>query len=234
VNRVRLRRVFWIGAAAILVVAALVALEAIVQGNFSDTDGRILGTLAALLYTGGAALAGLALVDRRGASALGWLVAAAAPICLAFVTWAIWSFVDEGGGSETPDKLAWSSVLVLLAGLLAATALLLARRDALVPLAVVSGALSGVAAGLSVIGIWSEPGGDAFVKVLAAFWILAALCYFLVPVLQRFTAAGAEDSPERVLAALDEVELVASRHSIEGVSVEAPSPGERLFLRRRA
>jgi hypothetical protein len=233
VSRVRLRRVFWIGAAAILVVAALVALGAIAQGRFSDTDGRILLTLTALLYTGGAALAGLALVDRRIVATLGWLVAAASPVCLALVSWAIWSFVEEGESNATPDKLAWSSVLVLLAGLLAATALLLARRRAFVRLAATSGVLSGAAAALSVVGIWTEPHHDAYVKVLAALWILAALAYFLVPVLQRFTAVGDEESPARVVAELDGVEVVASRHPVTGVAVPAPASGELLFLRRR-
>jgi hypothetical protein len=41
-------RIAWLGAAAILVAAALVALGAILRGDFSDTDGRILGTLAAV------------------------------------------------------------------------------------------------------------------------------------------------------------------------------------------
>jgi hypothetical protein len=64
VTKLRLKRIFWMGAAAIVVAAALVALAAVVKGDFSDTDGRILVTLAALLYTGGAAICGLALVDR--------------------------------------------------------------------------------------------------------------------------------------------------------------------------
>ena len=48
-TRLRLRRIFWMGAAAIVVVAALVALAAVLKGDFSDTDGRTLVTLAALL-----------------------------------------------------------------------------------------------------------------------------------------------------------------------------------------
>ena len=47
-TRLRLRRIFWMGAAAIVVAAAPVALAA-VEGDLSDTDGRILVTLAALL-----------------------------------------------------------------------------------------------------------------------------------------------------------------------------------------
>ena len=201
------------GAAAIVVAAALVALAAVLGGDFSDTDGRILVMLAALLYTGGAAICGLTLVDRGSGRLLGWTVAGAAPVCLAFVAWAIWSFAFDGGGNETADKLAWSSVLALLAALIATTGLLLARRPALVRLAAAAGALVTLASALSVIGVWTEPEGDAFVKALAVLWILAALCYFLVPVLQRFSSAGAEDAAIRVLGVLDGVELVASRRA---------------------
>ena len=231
-TKLRLRRIFWMGAAAIIVAAALVALAAVVKGDFSDTDGRILVTLAALLYTGGAALSGLALVDRRIARTLGWLVAGAAPICLAFVVWAIWWFVDEQD-NDPQSKLAWSSVLVLLAGLVATTALLLARRPALFRLAAAAGVLAGLAAALSIAGIWSEPDSDTYVKTIAILWILAALAYFLVPILQRFSSVG-DETPIRVLAELDGVELVASRGLVVGVRVEPPSSGERLVLRRRS
>ena len=229
-TRRRLVRTFWIGAAAILVAAALVALAAVVKGDFSDTDGQILFTLAALLYTGGAALAGLALVDRDRARPLGWTVVAAALTCLVLVVWAIWSFVDEQN-NEPQDKLAWSSVLVVLAGLIASTGLLLARKRALVVLAAAAGALAALAAALSIVGVWTEPDSDWFIKVVAALWILTALAYFLVPVLQRFSGAGEEGAPERVLAELDGVELVATR---TGDGLEARlDPGERLLLRRR-
>jgi hypothetical protein len=46
-------RIAWLGAAATLVVAALVALGAILRGDFSDTDVKILVTLAAVLYVSG-------------------------------------------------------------------------------------------------------------------------------------------------------------------------------------
>jgi hypothetical protein len=140
------------GAAAIVVVAALVALAAVVKGDFSDTDGDILVTLAALLYTGGAAICGLTLVDRDRARLLGWIVAGTAPVCLAFIALAIWSFAD-GGENQIANKLAWSAALELLAGLMATTALLLARRPALVGLAAAAGALATLAATVSAAGI---------------------------------------------------------------------------------
>ena len=230
-TRGRLARVLWIGAAAILVAAALVALAALLRGDFSETDGRILLTLAALLYAGGTAIAGLALADRGPARRLGWAVAAVAPVGLALVLAAIWSFVWEAE-NEPWNKLAWSAVLALLAGLLATTALLLARRPVLVRLAIAAGALALVAAALSIAGIWSEPEGDTYVKAVGAAWILAALAFFLVPVLQRLTAAGVAESEVRVLARLDDVELVATRSREDAIEAKL-EPGERLALRRR-
>ncbi len=232
-TRVRRRRIFWIGAAAILVAAALVALAAVVRGEFSDNDGRILVTLGALLYTGTAALAGLALVDQGRAQPVGWAVTAAAPVSFALVAWAIWSFTFDEEGNETVEKLAWSSMILLLAGLMATTALLLARGPRLVRLAGGAGALAGAGAAVSVVGIWTEPEDSAFGKAVAVLWILAGLCYFLVPVLQRFTSAGLEERPERVLAELDGVELVATRSSSATIDSRL-EPGERLLLRRRA
>ena len=134
--------------------------------------------------------------------------------------------------NDPQSRLAWSAVLLLLAGLVSTTGLLLARRRVLVGLASTAGALAGLAATLSVVGIWTEPDSDAFVKTLAVVWILAALAYFLVPILQRFTTAG-EPATIRVLAELDGVEIVASRVRVEGVDVEPPGTGERLVLRRR-
>ena len=229
---VRYARIFWIGAAGILVLAALVALVAVLRADLSDTDGRILFTLGALLFSGGAAITGLALADRGPARQLGWAVAAISPAALAIVFAAIWSFVWEQE-NEPWNKLAWSSVLVLLAGLLATTALLLARRRALEQLAAGAGILAALAAGLSIVGLWAEPDNDTFVKILAALWILAVLAYFLVPVLARFTAAGVPASEARVLAELNGVELVAT-HAREDTIDARLEPGERLLLRRRA
>ena len=228
--RVRLSRVLWIGAAAILVAAALVALVAVVRGDFSENDGRILLTLATVLYAGGTGLAGLALADR-GRLWLGRLVAAAAAPCLALVLWGIWSLAFDGADDYDATRAAWSAALVLLVGLIAATSLLLARGGVPTAIAYAASALAAVAAALSIVGIWTEPEADRYVQSVAVVWILTALAYFLVPVLQRFTSAGGEGSIRR-LGHLDGVELVAARGPIDGIPVEPPLRGERLVLRR--
>jgi hypothetical protein len=229
-TRRRLARVFWLGAAAILVAAALVALVAILRGSFSETDGRILGTLGSLLYCGGAALAGLALVDRRVAPALAWAMVALSVVAFALLAGAIWT--DD----ETTWRLALSLALALLAGLFATTGLLVTARPALRRLALGAGALAALAVSLTLVPVWrDEAPGSVLAKAMGVTWVLSVLAYLLAPVLQRWTAVGELEAGERVLASLDEIELVAARAPRGGVVVtDRPRPGERLVLRRRS
>jgi len=226
VNRQRLARIFWISAAASLVVAALIALTAVMRGNFSDTDGRILGTLAALLLAGGALIAGLLLVERDNAL-LGRVAVVVSPIGLGLVVYA-WDFAFDGGGDHW--RYGWAGALTLIAALVAVTARLLAESPVLTRLAVVTGILAGCAGSLSVYAIWDHE-SDELGKALAVLWILTGVCYFLIPVLDRFRAET-PDPDVRVLASLDDVELVLTRAD-SGLVVEL-APGERLLLRRRA
>lgn len=225
-NRRRLARIFWLGAAALIVVAALVALSAVLGGELSETDGRILGTLAALLLAGGTFISGLVLVERDRAL-LGRVATVLAPIGFALLCYAIWDFAFDAGND--PWRYGWLGALLLIATLVAVTARLLAESATLTPLAMVTGLLAALAAGVSVYAVWGND-SDAIGKVLAVLWILTAVCYLLVPVLERFR--GETPDPEvRVLAALDDVQLVLTR-SKEGLVVEL-APGERLALRRR-
>jgi hypothetical protein len=221
-------RVAWLGAAAILVAAALVALAAVLRGDFSDTDGRILGTLAAVLYCGGALFAGLSTVDR-GRPWIGWAVAGFAPVCFVTLTIAMWEIVFEG--DDDPWRWGWSAVLALLAGIMVATALLLAHAAAAVRLAYAAGAGAGLAALLSITAIWHDDEADSWIKTIAALWILSVLAYVLVPVTDRFTRARPTATAERVLAVLDGVELVATTAPGIGTIDPGLAPGERLVLR---
>ena len=229
-NRNRLSRVFWIGAAAILVSAALVALVAVLRGDFSDTDGRILGTLAAALLAGSTLVAGLALVER-GSRLLGWSAVALALPAFGLIAYAIWDFVFDGEDEEW--TWGWLGILVLLAALIATTSRLLARSQRLVRLATATGALAAAAAAVSFVAIRSDDPGDTIGRVVAVLWILTGLGFLLVPVLQRFAAAGHVADEARLLAELDGVELVATRTSSTAID-PGLEPGERLLLRRRA
>jgi hypothetical protein len=230
VTRVRLSRIFWIGAAAILIAAALLSLVAVLRGDFSDTDGRILGTLGAVLLAGSTAIAGLAVADRGG-RAIGWGAIAVAAPGFAAMVFGIWELSFDG--DENAWQWGWSGALAVFAALIAATAQLLARSPLLARLAWVAGGLAIAASSAAIAAIWHEDPGDTAGKAIGALWILTALAYFLVPVLQRFTSAGVTPADVRVLAELDGVELVASRGHIEGVRANAPETGEQLVLRRR-
>ena len=225
-NRRRLARVFWISAAVSLVAAALIALAAVLRGEFSDTDGRILGTLAALLLAGGTLISGLVLVDRDNAL-LGRVALVLSPLGFSFLVYAIWDFVFDGGGDEW--RWGWAGALILIASLVAVTARLLAESPSFTPLAFVTGILGSAAAGLSIYAVWNNE-SDSIGKALAVLWILTGVCYFLIPLLERFRAET-PDPEVRVLASLDGVELVLTR-SRKGLEVEL-APGERLTLRRQ-
>ena len=227
-NRRRLVRTFWIGAAACVIVAALIALTAVLRGEFSDTDGRILGTMAALLLASATLFSGLVLTDRDNAL-LGRVAVVLAPVGFALLAYALWDFVFDGGGDAW--RYGWTGALVLIAATIAVTSRLLTESPSLTPLAFATGVAGSVAAGSSTYAVWGHE-SDSVGKVIATLWIVTVACYLLVPVLERFRGTVAvADENVRVLASLDDVELVLTRSS-NGLVVEL-TPGERLALRRR-
>lgn len=229
-NRIRLVRTFWLGAAALLVVAALVAIVALLRGELTNTDAHILLTLGALFLTGAGALAGLALVDSDRYATVGWIAAALALVEFAILTYWIWSGSE---GDDTITKVGTTTLLVVVGQIAIVTQLLLFTSRRLLPLVVATDVLVTAAVAGTIAAIWTEPDETGYAKVLAATWILAALCWFLLPVLQRFTAAG-EPSGDRVLGELDGIELIATRGA-RGDAIDVRlRRGERLLLRRRS
>jgi hypothetical protein len=181
-----MRRLLWIGAATLLGVAALVSIVALLRGEFTETDGRILGTLGAAFLAGGCSFAGLALVER-GELVLGWLVAAAGVAGFAILTWQVWTEFDS-------ESWALDTVVVITAGLMLATARLLHRR--LEWLYWTSAAFTVLTASLYVWAIHADPDGDNWAKFLGSVGILTVLAWFLVPVLGR---THGEPTRERVV-----------------------------------
>jgi hypothetical protein len=228
-RRARLARLFWIGAAAILVVAALIAVAAVLTGGFSETDGKILATLGSILLAGATAIAGLSLIERRQLVPLGWVAVGGAVVGFALLEASIW----HGFEGRTINRMAGTALFVLIELLLATTGWILLRGRRPIPLYGAMLIVLSVAVLLTVVAIWSGADSSGMGKAIATFWILAVLGWLLVPVLQRFSNVDAEAAPVRILAELDDVELVASRGPVEGIGVDTPSTGERLFLRRR-
>ena len=227
-------RFFWIGAAAILVVAAVIAITAIVGGDFSTTDGKILLTLGMLLLAGATAFAGLALVERRVATGIGRASVAIAGVGFVLVLVTIWT------ESDSLARPAGTAAIAIVAMLLATTNRLLIRDQRVIPLWGGTVAVLVVATLLTATAIWAEDAGSGLGKAIAAFWILGVLGWFLVPVSQRLTKAGLvppnEPIAERVIATLDGVDVLATAKAAEGdvvIDASAAAPGNQLVLRRR-
>lgn len=231
-TRARLSRIFWIGAAAILVVAALIGVAAVVGGNFSSTDGKILLTLGALLLAGATGFAGLSLVERNVATPLGRSSVVVAGCGFLLVLVAIWT------ASESLSRPAGTASVAMVALLLATTNRLRVRDQHLLPLWGGAVAVLLVATLLTISAIWVEDGGSGLAKAIAAFWILSVLGWLLVPVLQRLAkVAAAPPAAHRVLATLDNVDVLTTANMAAGdvpIDASAVAPGEHLVLRRRA
>ena len=65
-----LRRIFLLGAAALVSLAALIAIGAVLNGDFGGTEERILATLATTFVAGSIVIAGLACLAQDHSRAL--------------------------------------------------------------------------------------------------------------------------------------------------------------------
>jgi len=223
---VRYARIFWIGAAGTVVLAALIGISALARSDFTETDGQVLLTMLALLVSSGTAVAAIT-VAERGHGAVGWAAVTVAVVGFFFVATATWTGFDD----ETLSKVAGTAALALVATLLGTTQLVLHRGEHAWAVLVTWTALL-LAFFTTSAGIWEESAGDGLWKTAGSCWIVGVMGWILLPVLQRFTAAATSGTELRVLAVLDDVELMAAP-SGEGLQVSL-RPGERLLLRRRA
>jgi len=192
VSRASAIRLFWIGAAATLVAAALLALAAVLGGRFDSTDWKILGFLGTLLLAGAVATVGASLRETNRAGGFGGVLTAVAPILGLVGVVAI----ARGFEPKEVGKSAGIAYVLLAAGLIIGTARILAReRSQLLPFVVVAFTGS-LATFLSVIAIVTEDGTDW--KALVATLIVMALAYVLIPVWRRLRGATTDPVVELV------------------------------------
>jgi hypothetical protein len=206
---VELRRLFWIGAAGLLGLAALISIVALLRGEFTETDGRILGTLGVTFLAGSAALAGFALVDRGDLVPLGWAVVVVAVVTFGVLTWQVWTEFDE-------ESWSLDAATVAVAALMLATARLMLRDRRFEWLFWTSAALTTGTAALFVWAIHTDPDGDNWGKLLGTAAILTVLAWFLVPVLGRASGKATSErivgrGPGRVEVELAEGETLVVR-----------------------
>jgi hypothetical protein len=227
------RRLFWLGAAILFSVAALVAIAAVLGGDFGDTQARILETCGIAFVCGATALAGFACLDRGVIQPMAWVA-----IVLGVTSFAVWTGgAWNGTSSDRYWKLAGVLGVWTLAALIVTTLRLLASSPRLLSTVVpATWGAAGLAAAVSTAMILSDDGGPW--KLVVVLVILTALGYALTPALQRFWAA-AETAPvaERLLGTLGNIDVFAV--SGEGPSVTIGSTrkplgsGEGIVLRER-
>src|SRR5215213_7580256 len=106
-----LRRIFLLGAAAI---ASVVAIGAVLSGDFGSSEAKVLATLAATFVAGSTAVAGLALLGRGVLRPLGIFGVVLAVGGYVLWTEQIWAQHDSDG--------YWDFLLIALAVALATLA----------------------------------------------------------------------------------------------------------------
>ena len=228
-----IRRLFWLGAAVLFSIAALVAIGAVPGAGFGDTQAHILETCAIAFVCGGAALAGYACLDRGVIRPAGW-----AAVALGVTSFLVWTV---GAWSESSSEAYWKIAGILgvwtLAALVVTTLRLLASSPRLLGTVVpATSAAALLAAAVGTGMILANEGGPW--KLVVVLVILTALGYALIPALQRFWAAAeTQAARERLLGTLGNVDVFAvsgERPSVTiGSSRTRLASSEGIVLRER-
>ena len=181
----RLRRAPLAALAVALVLTALVGISALLIGEFGETQGKLLGTAAAVLVYTLVSFPSFLHLDRRRHSAVALLALAATTATLALLLVLLWGPEGERGfqtlGSLAIAGFALNHVLLLLLQRNRTQAVQATLTATLVTIGVVSGML--------IFAIWGEPEAGALLRVLGVFLILDVLGTILVPVLARIRPA---------------------------------------------
>lgn len=227
-----IRRIFLLGAATIVSVAALVAIAAIFNGNFGNTEGKIFATLATAFVAGSTAVAGIACLERSASRVFGTLGIVLSS--LGFVLWTeeIWAQHDSTGYWKLLGLLLiWSLVVLIVT-----TTRLMTRSPQLLSTLYPATAVAAVLAGVVVTIMVLSENGDGW-QFFAVLLVLAVLGVTLTPILQRYVTTPPDAVPaERVLGEFGGVVVVAVRGVGRSVRLGdrevALEDGERVVIRR--
>ena len=213
-----IRRLFWLGAAILSSIAALIAIVAVVSGSFGETEGRILATCGIAFACGSVALAGVACLDRDVVRPAAWAAIALGLTSFAVWTIGVWGAVDGVGYGKT----AGLAGIWLLAALMVTTSRLVTSSPRLlrtvVPATWAAAAVAGALGSVMIIGETGRPWKFELVLV-----ILTALGYALIPALQRFWASAETAVSERLLGTLGNIDVFAVRGAGRSVTIGSTS-----------
>lgn len=181
-----LRRLFWIGAAALLGVAALTAIAAILRGDFSQTDVNIVATSFSLLLGSFSAFLGIALFERWHQAELGHLVALAASIETILLLIAIWIGIGSVALDYWLANWAQTALVLLIAQILLTGQALIRKGNSpfLLPL---TGVAVAFASAVTISAFWADNVGEIGGKSIAVFWILSVVGFLATPIANRLS-----------------------------------------------
>jgi hypothetical protein len=208
-----LRRIFLLGAATLVSVAALVAIGAIVNGDFGDTEGKIFSTLATAFVAGSAAIAGIACLERSVSRLFGML-----GVGLSLVGFILWT--DQIWAEHHSDgywKLLGLILIWTLVVLVVTTTRLMTRSPQLVRTLYPATAVAAAGAGAVITAMVLRESGDGW-QLFAVLLVLALLGETLTPILQRFIVIPIDAAPlERVLGQIEGAVVIAVRGGTDRV-----------------
>jgi hypothetical protein len=192
---VSLRRIFLLGAATLVSIAALVAIAAILSGDFGDTEGKLFATLATAFVAGSSAIAAIACLERSVSRPFALLGVALA--LFGFVLWTDQIWAEHHSGAYW--KLLGLILIWTLVVLVVTTTRLMTRSPRLLRTLYPATTVAAGAAGLTVSAMVLTESGDAW-QLFAVLLVLALLGEMLTPIVERFAAAPMDGGPsERVL-----------------------------------
>jgi len=192
------RRILLFAVVGALCLTGLVAILALLAGNFGETEGRILATTGGFALASLFAMRGTILLDQGRHRDLGWTVVALSSLAFLLELKVVW--VDQGDSDVTWKALA---ITAGCAGALGQIATSLARRrptdpPSLRPLAWAAGACALAVELLIAIAAIEEVDDAGFYRFLAAVFVLDVLLVALEAVVRRLgtpTAVPAGAAP---------------------------------------
>jgi hypothetical protein len=179
------RRILLLAVVGALCLTALIAIMALLTGNFGETEGKILATTGGFALASLFAMRGTILLDQNRHRELGWTVVALSALAFLLELKVVW--IDEGDSPVTWKALA---ITAGFAGALGQIATSLARRrpsdpSSLRPLAWAAGGCALTVELLIAIAAIEEVDDSGFYRLLAAIFVLDVLLVALESVVRR-------------------------------------------------
>ena len=179
------RRILLFAVVSALSLTALIAIVAILSGDFHETEWKVLATTGGFALASLFAMRGTILLDQGRHRDLGWTVVALSALAFLLELKVVW--LDEGDSEVTWKALA---ITAGFAGALGQIATSLARRrpndpPSLRPLGWAAGACALTVELLIAIAAIQEIGDAGFYRFLAAVFVLDVLLVALESVIRR-------------------------------------------------